>query len=285
MASKRRLIQFPHPGGEHSRTSGKKWSTWDRRHARKFMQFHGQWIDQDERGLEGDLWAWGEWEPESKLVTEFRPSGADGFPSHVWRPYYIVPKGGYERLHNTDPFIFGECFLYSNCNQRGGLKELDRGSVIVFGSKRGEWVLDTVLVVADIRKYKAAEALTALADRAPQAFLDVSGGPLADHGADEEFVLYRGATPSNPVNDMYSFFPAQPAGTFAGFRRPPITVPPDYSNYFSERNGSYPKGYRWDLPDLTLDELRGLWDSLVAQVREAGLVLGTYAELPERREA
>ena len=35
--------------------------------------------------------------------------------------------------------------------------------------------------------------------------------------------------------------------------------------------------------DRTPDELRAAWDLLVAQVRDEGLVLGTFAELPEQR--
>ena len=37
--------------------------------------------------------------------------------------------------------------------------------------------------------------------------------------------------------------------------------------------------------NCTSEELRGIWKSLVTQVREAGLLVGTHAALPERREA
>ena len=61
-------------------------------------------------------------------------------------------------LHNTDPFIFGDRFLYSNCKQATStrLRSLGRGSVIAFGSHTARrWVLDTVMVVAGSVDYCA----------------------------------------------------------------------------------------------------------------------------------
>lgn len=55
-------------------------------------------------------------------------------------------------LQNTDPLVFGDSFLYSNCRQGaiGRLRELRAGSVIVFGSVVSKsWVVDTVFVVGD----------------------------------------------------------------------------------------------------------------------------------------
>lgn len=216
------FVQFPHPGGEHwpDRGGGKGWNTFDSGHARKFMQLRGTWIAGDGSVHGGELWAWGEWEAQSELVRSLDASGAPGLPHHLWRPYYVIPRGGYERLHNTDPFIFGERFLYSNCKQpsRPGLRQLGRGSVIAFGSKRGGWVLDTVLVVADYIDYAAPEAHRALVDEVPGAFLAVTAGPLVGNGEEETLRLYRGATPDDRVDGMFSFFPAMPAGRGAGFR-------------------------------------------------------------------
>ena len=100
-------------------------------------------------------------------------------------------------------------------------------------------------------------------------------------GGDNTLRLYRGATPDSDVEGMYSFFPAMPAGGGSGFPRPSITLP---NNYF-DVSVQYAKGQRLGLPDVAPGELRKLWNDLVSQVRGAGLVLGTHAELPERREA
>ena len=299
MADSRCFVQFPHPQREHGPRDGRAWHRRNQSHMRKFMQLRGQWKE-DVHGERqtGDLHAWGEWEPESDLIAQLSPppSGSpyprDLWPRYLWRPYY-VPKDSYEGLHNTDPFIFGPRFLYSNCFQspRPGLKRLDKGSVIAFGSGKkidGEWrwMLDTVFVVRDYKKYRASRALDDLRGWAPATFLDVTGGPLcADATGDsscaplseEQLRLYVGATPDDPVDGMFSFFPASPARDDAGFPRPLIDLP---AAYFNPRFFRGPSGFR---RPRTPGELRDLWTKLVRQVRDAGLVLGTYAELPERR--
>ncbi len=275
------FVQFPHPGGEHwpDPEGGKGWNTYDSRHARKFMQLSGNWIAGDGSAHGGELWAWGEWEAQSELARSLDASGGPGLPHHLWQPYYVVPQDGYERLHNTDPFIFGERFLYSNCQQpsRPGLRRLGRGSVIAFGSKRGGWVLDTVLVVADSVDYSAPEAHLALVDEVSEAFLHVTAGPLAGNGEETALRLYRGATPDDPVEGMFSFFPAMPAGRDAGFERPGVELDARYFTQTLAQNHKRSCG-------LPSDVLHALWEQLAAQVREAGLVLGTYAEVPERRQ-
>ena len=67
-----------------------------------------------------------------------------------------------------------------------------------------------------------------------------------------------------------------PASSSSGFPRPPIVR----IEQVNPRNWRAPKGHG---EERTLKELRRLWDSLVAQVLQADLVLGTYANLPERR--
>ena len=155
--------------------------------------------------------------------------------------------------------------------------------MIAFGSGRKiagdrKWLLDTVLVVQDSLAFTAPEARRLLAGAAPEAFLTVTGGPIVDNEA-ASFRLYMGAAPDDPVGGMFSFFPALPAHGDAGFPRPLIDLP---GKYFNPRSWQAPKGLR---RERNSEELRLLWKSLVAQVREAGLVLGTHAAPPERREA
>ena len=300
MADKPCFVQFPHPGTEHNSKSGCVWNKLKNVHRRKFMQLRGDWIDRDGSTHTGGLRAWGEWEPESKLICKFsnKVTGPH-HPKFLWEPYWIQ-KPSYSGLHNTDPFIFGDCFLYSNCGQtaekKRGLKHLSRGSVIAFGSGKkidGErkWMLDTVLVVRDYLDYGMREARTVLKDWAPCTFLQVVGGPLIDNEhkncnpkprvacapTGTQLRLYQGATPDNRINGMFSFFPAMPDGGNASFPRPVVDLP---NRYFNPSNWQAPKGHG---SELELEDVRGLWDKLVAQVRCAGLVLGTRAALPERR--
>lgn len=303
MADKRCFVQFPHPGDEHKPDGDGKigwnkthrWNKTRRKysanpHKRKFMQFCGEWIDKDDDKHCSDLRAWGEWEPESECMLEFHSTvGGPHHPNYLWKPYWI-PRNTYRCLHNTDPFIFGDRFLYSNCGQlprsKRGLKHLDVGSVIAFGSKvkrEPKWALDTVLVVRDSLPYDPLDPRKALEGKVPEAFLNVTGGPLtedpklkelADEGKAPEFRLYRGATPNDPVDGMFSFFPAIPADSESCFSRPVVTLD---DKFFTANNFRVPKGTRHCRKS---DELRCIWDSLVAQVRRDDLVLGTRAEMP-----
>ena len=301
------FVQFPHPGREHRPARGAQMIGWNERyrdrkqnpHKRKFMRLRGDWADED--GIKkggGALWAWGEWEAESDLICELDVPQDDSrgpHPRYLWDPYYAIPKEGYKNLHNTDPFIFGDQFLYSNCgqtaNSKRSLKCLGRGSVIAFGSGKKikgdwKWMLDTVLVVKDSIPYDPLNPCKALKDRVPKAFLDVTGGPLANNpekrpgsrvcGPGEmELRLYFGATREDPIHEMFSFFPAKPEGSGMGFPRPFIENLPD--KYFTPGNTRTPKGAAHP---LSPEKLLCLWRLLVANVRRDGLVLGTRAELP-----
>ena len=210
----------------------KMWNNSNLKHKRKFMQFRGEWIEQDGGTRTGDLCAWGEWEPESDLIRKLdQPGGSLQYPRYLWHPYYMS-RANYAGLHNTDPFIFGERFLYSNCGQtsKPGLKHLGDGSVIAFGSGKsikGErrWMLDTVLVVKDSVEYRAPEDLMVLDEWVSDAFLVATGGLLTDSGR-----LYWGATPDDAVDGMFSFFPAMPAdGGLETRTETPILHKPSFS--------------------------------------------------------
>ena len=152
----------------------------------------------------------------------------------------------------------------------------------MIGGKR-KWVLDTVLVVRDSIPYDPLDAREALDGKVPETFLNVTGGPLADDPTLAKgpvaggFRLYRGATPDDPVGGMYSFFPAKPASGESCFTRPAVSLDGDH---FNPNSWQTPKGTKRDLPTNVLCRL---WTSLVEQVRGAGLVIGTYAQLPNRR--
>ena len=255
------------------------------------MQFRGKWIDEGGVTHADDLRAWCEWEPESEMICKFDPED-DGphHPRYLWKPYW-EPRNTYRGLHNTDPFIFGDSFLYSNCGQstpsKKSLKHLDRGSVIAFGSKvkrEPRWALDTVIVVRDSIPYDPLNPRRVLEGKVPQAFLEVTGGPLtsdpklkksADEGNAKEFRLYWGATPNDRVDDMFSFFPAILADSESCFPRPCICLNDKYFNPGSFRT------QKGATSCLKSEELRCLWDSLVEQVlRNKDLVLGTHAEMP-----
>jgi hypothetical protein len=142
------FVQFPHPGSEHEPTG--PWMEWNRRaHARKFLRAHGTYIADGEPRT-GPFTFWGEWEPQSRVLETFQ-NGGRGYPRWLQEPFWRVPRHP-QLLQNTDPLVFGDHFLYSNCRQGRNrkLRELAPGSLVVFGSKfQGEFVVDTVLVVGE----------------------------------------------------------------------------------------------------------------------------------------
>ena len=293
MTDKRCFIQFPHPGDEHA-PSKEGYIGWNlnlnrNEHKRKFMQLDGSWITEDSQVHSGDLWAWGEWEPESRQL-DFGITHGDSekhAPNFLWQPYWNQPDH-YAGLHNTDPYIFGDTFIYSNCRQNGArgtpLRHLAEGSVIAFGSGKtiqGErkWVLDTVFVVRKYVDYvpsKLKNPVEMAELGLSETFAAVTGKILPDLGEDQ-FRLYFGATPDTPVDGMFSFFPALPASNRRRFARPDINkIGVDFLN---PRNW---QGLKGASTARSAEEIKDLWKLLQQEVFEAGLVLGVHAEEPNR---
>jgi hypothetical protein len=175
---------------------------------------------------------WGEWEAPSR-VQEFEARGA-GYPRYLHEPF-LEPRSEFADLQNTDPFVFGDQFLYTGCQQWRGkphgnpvqLRYLLPGSVILFGSCAGNrFLLDTVFVVRDFIDHDKRNYLDVLRGSVPDAYWTVTLGPWyasADHG--RSFRLYRGASLADTVNGMFSFFPCRRADgpPTHGFARPDLS--------------------------------------------------------------
>lgn len=271
------FVQFPHPGPEHVPTG--YWMDWNRRaHARKFLKSQGQYISGGTPRT-GTLAFWGEWEPQSRVIETF--AAKPGFPRWLHEPLWRVPRHS-KLLQNTDPLVFGDHFLYSNCRQRRNrkLRELAPGSLIVFGSKLGgEFAVDTVFVVGDRAQDFTPE--TANAIRCEEWVRAVVFDPLRmnHQPASDTFRLYRGRSFEEAPSGPFSFVPCRPhvAGSSA-FRRPELRLP-----------------RRWLQPNLAMgakatpateDEIRQLWNEIVDQVADgAGLALGIQLDAPAHADA
>jgi hypothetical protein len=91
-----------------------------------------------------------------------RTAGRDRARGPRWlhTPYYVRPE---DYWPDGDPFVLGDRFLYTRCKQFKGdrptfLRDLATASLILFGSRvGGEFVLDTVLVVADGTLYDSGD--------------------------------------------------------------------------------------------------------------------------------
>jgi hypothetical protein len=271
------FVQFPHPGPEHVPAGPAM--AWNRRdHARKFLRAEAEYL-LDGRVERGRIALWGEWEPQSRVVGEFLDA-PPGFPRWLHDPYWEIPRHKLG-LQNTDPLVFGDHFLYTNCRQARNrkLRELAPGSLIVFGSKfGGEFVLDTVLVVGEAReRFTRSTTRHITADEWVHA---VVLDPLArsKDRQDDEFRFYRGARYQGTSDVPFSFVPCRPyrADGWA-FPRPVLRLP---TGWISQ---GLAMGAR-AIP-TTSAEVRELWAEIVSQVLAAGLALGIRLEPPQQVQA
>lgn len=170
------IIQFMHPGTEHSISSGTNWNTGD--HKRKYLKIQGEYLDNFLIKPKCDtVYFWGEWEAQSE-ATPIDNNDSD-LPKNIFSPYYKLPSG----TPNTDPFVFGNNFYYCVCKQGHypSLRNLNKGDIILFGSsKHDNFVLDTLFVVKGCYEYELNE-IPKLKTKYNKPFFDVSLEPLHNY--------------------------------------------------------------------------------------------------------
>ncbi len=226
------VVRFPHPGDERGPDPGGGRTRWDSGlspHRRSFMRAPGTWCDEPGGEIHrGEMTFWGEWEAGSEVspIPVRVPEG----PAWLHRPLFEGPGSAPEGVvpQNTDPFVFGDRFLYTFCRQprNPGLRRLARGSVILFGSGcSGGFVLDTVLVVADSVDHAREDYLERAVPRTSEVFRAVTLDPMYGWEKTRGGRLYFGATPAEPVGGMFSFVPCLPGSPPGGFARPPLDLP------------------------------------------------------------
>ena len=280
------IVQFPHPGSEPKIKKNDKHTIWNnitKSHTRKFMQLKGKYVLNNEL-IEKDLWAWGEWEAESLLLKELRyPS--NHYPKNLWHPYW-VKKNSYTRLHNTDPFIFSG-FYYTDCKQRNyqALRNLEHGSLVLFGSKRfNAWVLDTVFVVSDAIRHNSNNYEDVLKNIIPSSYNEVvlqpTYNPPNENGHVKERILYRGIIFNNENTSLYSFFPCIEKGENIGFERPQIEID---EKYFNSKLGQGLKYQTFENNKDNKNLIEDVWNKIKEQVEEKNLKIGVFANLPDEK--
>ena len=332
-----KVLFFTHPGGEHSFNSKKSgikdWNT--KNHARKFMTVNGEYIDRLPISQEdvpkiskGKISFWGEWEQPSKFETNTVTE--PGLPKRLHEPLIIespvlemLNKGEdylseqfntactefYKGKQNTDPYVFGNRFMYCCCKQnrkkKGGstsdmaAKKLTRGDIIVFYSYTGSKAdsdyichLDTVFVVGGvIAKGKYIDIWPELlrTKKITTNYLTATILPVCFGNQDEvvgaDFTLYYGATYSDPViiygQPIFSFFPCKIAtecpNGYPRYQHEPFDVYKNGSKtgekIFSTQNPSQNEYSSKDLLDF--------WNDLTHDILDQGYLLGIKAEEPD----
>lgn len=147
----------------------------------------------------------------------------------------LQPLNDYTGAQNTDPFVFGDRFLYTCCKQRlrsgvpTQLRFLEPASLIPFGSHvHGQFALDTVFVVADHLDHRSPGEVPAYV--APDGYVHTTLRPMYEMEADycdphQVGWRLRGASPSLARNETCSFVPARPLdGAPQGFPRATIDL-------------------------------------------------------------
>ena len=236
-------------------------------HRRKFMLAQGQYVQGNSTlSPVQDILFWGEWEPTSEVKRLQIPAGGDRVPKWLHKPFLRIGKGGNVILpkptltsntsktcsctqkhtcapthshkccpsnginQDTDPFVFGDEFLYSNCRQTNltVMRNLAKGTIILFGSyvlsgpSAPYFELDTVFVVGENRSYTPKTVKKDLSGFVPPQYLPIMG--YGRQNTSPQFTCYKGASFNNHVNGMYSFVPCKPCGgPVAGFQKPKLT--------------------------------------------------------------
>lgn len=297
------VVQFPHPGREHvPRGDEVAWNAGG--HGRKFIAANGDLVNADgRREHDVDFTCWVEWEPPSAVIHQGPADG--GLPRALHRPWWTQTETNCHR-QNTDPWVFGDQMLYSNCRQLGprphrnpsAMQRLHTGSVILFGSTiNGDFCLDTAFVVATSKRLLPSNTADLDVDDAFRTCVidtlrsacDCGGcnsctgkkrtGCNPDHGdvGDQELTLYRGATIDDPVHGMYSFVPAlRTEDDPLRFARPAIELP----GIVNPKSTQAARGPNRRLP--IADVVRH-WTDVRAQVLRADLDLAVRIQTPERR--
>ena len=280
------FVQFPHPGSEHQpHGSVMDWNVGD--HKRKFLRSNGDYVvDGDVRA--GPIAFWGEWEPQSRVVETYPRTGAS-MPRRLQEPFWRAPAGS-GLWQNTDPLVFGDRFLYTNCRQptNGKLRALAPGSLILFGSNLGgEFVLDTVFVVGSrSQKFTAGSSESVKCDgwvrevvferlrESACAPPDETGLRPSTCTPNGRLRAYQSVTHAERPDGPFSFVPCRPFELGGGFSRPAVHL----------GRGLIEPNLRMGAKatPATAAELAALWKVVLNQVVEHGLALAVRVDVPPK---
>lgn len=300
------FVQFLHPGGEH-KPDGDNCITWNKqkKHKRKFLKQKGCYLSKKGKVVaDKEIMFWGEWEPQSKVIKKLK-NLQNGHPMYIYEPYYNLDEAKKGNLQNTDPFVFGNRFLYGICQQdsKPSLRKLEKGSVIIFGSCKKQklqnlkikelwkFVVDTVFVVGNYIDYKfdykstknglkvLNEPFNLPEDYIIEEYFKISlyhfmkSLKSKKYKKNIKYRLYIGATYEKQYNEMFSYFPCQPYGKGTqGFQRPNIRL--------DEIKQTQTQGINGTKTAIDIQKAKKLWNDVTNQILNQKLMLGIRAKMP-----
>lgn len=252
-------------------------------HKRKYIKSKGWYLENTGNSFNptpknGDLCFWGEWEAQSRFeLTGNKFSKTPSLPHAQHYPMFSNRGMG---AHNTDPFVFGEHFYYTNCKQNTYtfLRSLNNDSIIIYGSERGkkEFVLDTVFVVGTselVPNYHLHPTNYPLTLR--QATIDLNGLP-------NYMRLYQGKmydfncnySEENPYT--FCFVPCKVDCDARGFERPVI----NWQKFNLKKPGAGTVTQKIDYSSEN-----DFWHDLLAELVKQGFSLGIKLDMPTTNDS
>lgn len=266
------VVQFIHPGFEYPLAPNAPglmpWKDGRAIHNRKFLLSRGSYVDQNGRNNQSVPVAfWGEWEGPSVYWPV--PSPGKPLPSVVHAPFR--PQRWPERsVQNTDPMVFSNGFIYSNCMQPAfrSLQSLTPGSIVLFGRygrdpQGHSFGLDTCLVI------ESRESMPPGGEGwGEDILIDAVLRPLASEGMADHLTVYTGRIgPAEP----FSFVPALPASAQPPlFARPLLSPVGDLAGIVSPAKNQGIKV----ASGVSRSRRDAIWREVARQVVEHGCVLG-----------
>jgi|694.fasta_scaffold17913_13 hypothetical protein len=308
MASRQRhILEFTHPGleyqpgkrrsgsrdfllvddGESDRKGVRQWNELGG-HRRKFLRCGGHYISSlDEAPKSGKISFWGEWEAQSWMEELPRHSSGDR-PRFVHYPFLDNSYSG-DRRHNTDPFVFGDHFWYTNCKQKPGgvASRLEAGSVILFGTEFKEgFRLDTVFVVG--MSWQQDELPAELISSAPAQLRSTNfeHNNLCRDPEKQHLRFYRGLSHGEDPS-FFSFVPCK-ASVGGPFIHDRILLSPWQEFCLTKKPGAKAicaRLFRDEMKEQGIESLaewkaRWYWSRIASYCLDQGYQLATQIDLP-----
>jgi len=187
MPSSPKIIQLIHPGAQFFKARSNDEIIWNKdhktgkrewnyrknkrsNHYRKFISSNNAgYLDANLKLKKGNITFFGEWEPPSnfKLINT-----EESFRRLVHKPIFNFKNQNTQsdkELFNTDPYVFGNNFWYTNCKQKKKhtLRNLSSNSIIIFGTEYGKkdagfFYVDTIFIIKRRFSYSEIDYETSL---------------------------------------------------------------------------------------------------------------------------
>ena len=199
-------------------------------------------------------------------------------PRFLHEPFVQRPSDPPAGRQNTDPSVFENTFLYSNCRQftplfnPSQIQHLAPGSIILFGSKlHHRFVLDTLMVIDSGTPYVVGEP-DSFGEEVPDTFRAAALEPLAASRrlAGRKASLYRGVMHGPGQQEIFSFVPAW--ANDRPFARPALR---DLDEINPE------SGQSAKATVVSAHRAAEVWHDVVTQIRGQDLDLALFLAEPE----